>query len=135
MTPNRRPPRAPVDCPNLGSVIFVLALLKPKGTRLSLLKILNALALSSKPAFSPNTRIFGKVKRLPKDMSIPVYRGPRNEFRPTPGSGGVPLVDAVAGVKKLSPPPGKFPPTFWTVLVLWSLPAPPRYAAGRTLQI
>src|SRR5580765_104292 len=99
MNSNTRPPSALVAPPKFGLVIFVLSLLKANGVRLSLLKTLNALALSSNPAFSPNTRILGRVNRLPKDMSIPVYRGPRNEFRPTLGSGGAPLVDATAGVK------------------------------------
>src|SRR5260370_5523798 len=80
---------------------LVLLVLKPNGVRLSLLKMLNAFALSSKPAFSPNTRILGNVNRLPKDMSNPVYRGPRKEFLPTPGIGIEPLLVISTTVKYL----------------------------------
>ena len=66
------------------------------GLMFSRLKTFSILALISRFAFSPSTRILGKPNALAKFRSTSLYPGPGNTLRSIPGAGMKWLVDCPA---------------------------------------
>src|SRR5919206_5038763 len=86
---------------------------KPKGARLSLLKMLKKLARNSRFAASPRCSAPPRRVSFTRLMSMLKYLGPRNELRPMPG-GAVTKPPVPLGIartmKKGAPPPGQLLP-------------------------
>src|SRR5205085_6799847 len=100
---------------------------KPKGARLSLLKMLKKLARNSRFAPSPRWSLPGKRVCFTRLMSMLKYLGPRKLLRPIPGGAATnpPEPFGIARtMKKGAPPPGKLLPVMKALLDVSMLVGP-----------